>query len=119
MNRQSRDCANNLKISGSDIIVTNAQKVPRILGTFCCPVPRGTGGLKLNSGNKYLIAWDGTYGRKESKGKIEITIDVDHLRNEDLGACFGGGFGGALMEAFDIDKATPQELVRIAQEKGF
>ena len=55
-------------------------------------------------------------------GKTESTIDVDRLRNdlrnEDLGACFGGGFGGALMEAFDIDNATPQELVRFAQEKS-
>ena len=56
-------------------------------------------------------------------GKTEITIDVDRLRNdlrnEDLGAYFGGGFGGALMEAFDIDIATPQELVRLAQDRGF
>ena len=60
--------------------------------------------------------------KKRSMGKTEITIDVDRLRNdlrnEDLGAYFGGGFGGALMEALDIDNATPQELVRVAQDRG-
>lgn len=51
-----------------------------------------------------------------------VTIDVerlrDDLRNEDLGAYFGSGFGGALMEAFDIDNATPEELLQIAQDNG-
>ena len=52
-----------------------------------------------------------------------VTIDVerlrDDLREEDLGAYFGGGFGGALMEVFDIESATPEELVQMAQERGF
>ena len=51
-----------------------------------------------------------------------VTIDIERLRedlrSEDLGAYFGGGFGGALMEAFDIDSATPEELVHIAQDRG-
>lgn len=51
-----------------------------------------------------------------------ITIDVDELRddmrNECLGAFFGGGFGGALVESFDVDKATPEELVEMAQRQG-
>lgn len=51
--------------------------------------------------------------------KTIVTIDIerlrDDLRDEDLGAYFGG----ALMEAFDIDSATPEELVQIAQERGF
>ena len=51
-----------------------------------------------------------------------VIIDIDRLRedlrSEDLGAYFGGGFGGALMEAFDVDRATPEELVQIAQERG-
>ena len=55
-------------------------------------------------------------------GKIEITIDINRLRNdlrdEDLGAFFGGGFGGALIEVFDIDNATTQELVQFAQDRG-
>lgn len=51
-----------------------------------------------------------------------MIIDVDKLR-EDMkqdcyGAFFGGGFGGALMEASDIESASPEELVRIAQRKG-
>ena len=54
--------------------------------------------------------------------RIIVTIDVDRLREdlqrEDFGAYFGGGFGSALMESFDIDRATPEELVEIAQEKG-
>ena len=55
--------------------------------------------------------------------KTTVTIDVerlrDDLREEDLGAYFGGGFGGALMEVFDIESATPEELVQMAQERGF
>ena len=51
-----------------------------------------------------------------------VTIDIERLRedlrSEDLGAYFGGGFAGALMEAFDIDNATSDELVKIAQDKG-
>lgn len=51
-----------------------------------------------------------------------VTIDIERLREdlreEDIGAYFGGGFGGALMEAFDIDNATPEELLQIAQDNG-
>lgn len=51
-----------------------------------------------------------------------IIIDVDELRNdlreECFGAFFGGGFGGALIESFDVDRATPEELVEIAQRQG-
>ncbi len=54
--------------------------------------------------------------------KIVVTIDIqrlrEDLRSEDLGAYLGGGFGGALMEAFDIDSATPEELVQFAQDRG-
>ena len=56
--------------------------------------------------------------------KMETTVTIDiqclreDLRNEDLGAYLEGGFGGALMEAFDIDIATPEELIRIAQDRG-
>ena len=50
-----------------------------------------------------------------------VTIDIERLRedlrSDDLGAYIGGGFGGALMEAFDIDNATPEELVKIAQDR--
>ena len=51
-----------------------------------------------------------------------VTIDIERLRedlrSEDLGSYFGGSFGGALMEAFDIDSATPEELVQMAQDRG-
>lgn len=51
-----------------------------------------------------------------------ITIDVDRLRDdmrdECLGAYFGGGFGAALIESFDVDRATPDKLVEMAQNQG-
>lgn len=51
-----------------------------------------------------------------------MIIDVDKLRedmrNEDLGAFFGGGFGGALVEAIDIEKASDEELVDMALKQG-
>ena len=51
-----------------------------------------------------------------------ITIDVDRLRNdmreECLGAYFGGGFGAALIESFDVDRATLEKLVEMAQNQG-
>ena len=54
--------------------------------------------------------------------KTIVTIDIkrlrEDLRSEDLGAYWGGGFGGAFVEAFDLDSATPEELVQIAQDKG-
>lgn len=51
-----------------------------------------------------------------------MTIDYDKLR-EDLkqdsyAAAFIGGFGGALMESIDIDDAEPDELIRIAKDRG-
>lgn len=51
-----------------------------------------------------------------------MIIDVDALRedmeNESYGAFYGGGFGGALMEAFDIEGASDEELIQMALEKG-
>ncbi len=51
-----------------------------------------------------------------------MVIDVEKLR-EDLkrecyGAYFGGGFGGALVSSFDIEKASPDKLVEMAQQQG-
>ena len=50
------------------------------------------------------------------------SIDVDRLRDdmesESLGAFFGGGFGGALMEASDIRRASDEELIKMAQRQG-
>ena len=51
-----------------------------------------------------------------------MTIDIDKLREElkqeCYGAYFGGGIGGALIESFDIERASPEELIKIAREKG-
>ncbi len=51
-----------------------------------------------------------------------MQIDIERLR-EDLkqecyGAFFGGGFGGALMESFDVEHASPQKLVEMARDMG-
>lgn len=49
-------------------------------------------------------------------------IDYDKLKNDltqdALGAFYGGGFGGALIESFDIDNADEDELIDIALQKG-
>ena len=50
--------------------------------------------------------------------KATIKIDIDRLRDdmrdECLGAYYGGGFGGALNESFDIDCVLLcQDLVQI------
>ena len=51
-----------------------------------------------------------------------MIIDADgfreDLKNECYGAFYGGGFGGALMESFDIESASDEELVEIALSKG-
>ena len=51
-----------------------------------------------------------------------MIIDVDKLRedmlNECYGAAFGGGFGGALVEAMDVENASPEKLVELAQQQG-
>ena len=53
---------------------------------------------------------------------MDLYIDIEQLRkdlmDDSYGALFGGGFGGALFESFDIEKATPDELVEIARRKG-
>lgn len=50
-------------------------------------------------------------------------LDIEKLKkdmeNDSLGAFYGGGFGGAMMEAFDIQRADPQELVDMALQKGW
>jgi hypothetical protein len=51
-----------------------------------------------------------------------ITIDIDALKR-DLqsglyGAYFGGGFGGAMISAYDLERATPEKVVEIALNKG-
>lgn len=49
-------------------------------------------------------------------------IDIEKLRkdllNDSCGAFFGGGFGGALFEASELKNASPEKLIRIAENKG-
>ena len=51
-----------------------------------------------------------------------ITIDIDRLRNdlmsENLAGYFGVGLGGMLIEAIDIQKMEPEDLVQLAQNQG-
>ena len=51
-----------------------------------------------------------------------MTIDIikysDDMRANCIAAYFVGGFGGALFETFDIDRATPEELIKMAQNRG-
>ena len=50
------------------------------------------------------------------------SIDTDRLRrdmeNDSLGAFFGGGFGGALIDVSDIENASDEELVEMAKRSG-
>ena len=59
--------------------------------------------------------------RENNMNDETITIDVDKLRkdliNESYGAFFGGGFGGALIESFDIERMSDEELVKTALQK--
>lgn len=52
-----------------------------------------------------------------------MLIDIEALRNdlleEDYGAYFAGGFGGAMAESFHIQDASPEQLIRLAKERGF
>ncbi|MBR3343482.1 MAG: hypothetical protein IKG34_04715 [Solobacterium sp.] len=50
--------------------------------------------------------------------KIDIEKLREDLKNDSLGAFFGGGFGGALIEASDLWHASDEELIEIARRKG-
>ena len=41
------------------------------------------------------------------------------MEDDCYGAFFGGGYGGAMIEAFEIEEASDEEVLRIAQEKGY
>ena len=49
-------------------------------------------------------------------------IDTEALRSnlmdEGLGAHFGGGFGGGLVEALEVENLGADELIRYAQQQG-
>lgn len=52
----------------------------------------------------------------------KITIDVEKLRKDmredSLRAFFGGGFGGTMVEAGDINRISDEKLIEMAQRKG-
>ena len=52
----------------------------------------------------------------------DYSIDIERLKEdmseESLGAFFGGGFGGALIEAIDIQHASDDELIEMARGQG-
>ena len=49
-------------------------------------------------------------------------IRIEKLRKDliedDMGAFFGGGYGGALIDSFDIEHAPLEKLIEIARRKG-
>lgn len=49
-------------------------------------------------------------------------IDFEKLREDlyesSMAAAFGGGFGGALFEAEDVERASEADLIRLAQQSG-
>lgn len=51
-----------------------------------------------------------------------MAIDTDKLRkelkNELMAAYFGGGFGGAFVESFQVDRLSDEELIRFAMANG-
>ena len=52
-----------------------------------------------------------------------MTINIEKLKNdlknELLGAYYGAGFGGALIESFNLDNMSPEEIVNLALRYGF
>ena len=51
-----------------------------------------------------------------------MMLDIDALRQdlieENLGAFFVGGYGGAIIENSDIENASPSEIIEIAESRG-
>ena len=52
----------------------------------------------------------------------KISIDTEKLRkdmvSDSMGAFFGGGYGGAMLEANDVKKASDDDLIRMAERRG-
>lgn len=51
-------------------------------------------------------------------GDIDLEALREAVRDECAAACFGGGIGPALMDAFDADSAGEEELIRMAERWG-
>ena len=49
--------------------------------------------------------------------KINIEKLREDMKQDCYGVYFGGGFGGALVESFDVEKASPEKLVEMTKNK--
>ncbi len=49
---------------------------------------------------------------------LDIRRLRDDMESDSLGAFFGGGYGGAFIEASDIRSASDRELIEMARRKG-
>ena len=49
---------------------------------------------------------------------INIELLKEDLKSDCYGAFWGGGFGGALIEARDIDRLSPEQIIELAIKKG-
>ena len=51
-----------------------------------------------------------------------MTIDLDALREAlergCCGACYGGGFGGAMVQMTEVQNASPEALIALAEQLG-
>ena len=51
-----------------------------------------------------------------------MEIDIEKLRNdikeECEGAFFAGGFGAALLDSYEVEKASAEKLVSMAEQMG-
>ena len=50
--------------------------------------------------------------------KINIERLREDMHDDSMGAFFGGGFGGALIESFDIENASDDRILEMARRKG-
>ncbi len=50
--------------------------------------------------------------------KIDIEKLREDLKNDSLGAFFGGGFGGAAVEAAELKYASDEELLKTARDRN-
>ena len=51
--------------------------------------------------------------------KIDIERLREDLKNDSLVVFYGGDFGGALIQSFDIENASVEELIKIARRNCF
>ena len=51
-----------------------------------------------------------------------MRVDIEEIRRDLIenshGAFYNGGFGGAMVEAQDIKRMSPDEIISLAKEQG-